>query len=145
MKIEEEILINRYGQSLVEENEILVHFTNLADVQQKEYLLNLIELILQSKPKESDIKIAIKYSQLRPTYTPCVLLHNGIKYYNLKKITDLPCSERSRSLLLLLNLFKVSYQRRFEKEKNRCDKWWYSDLSDERTIEAILRQYKVKQ
>ncbi|EIY43868.1 DUF5958 family protein [Bacteroides nordii] len=143
MKIKEEILINQYGQSLVNESEISVHFNNLTKIQQQEYLLNLIELILQSKPKESDIEIAIKSSLLRPTYTPCILLRNGIKYNNLKKIADLPYSERLKSLVLLLNLFKVAYQRRFEKEKNQYSKWWYSDLSNEKNIELILKQYEI--
>ena len=58
MQIKEEILINQYGQSLVDENVISIYFGNLTDIQQKEYLSNLIELILQSKPEESDIEIA---------------------------------------------------------------------------------------
>lgn len=144
MQIKEEILINQYGQSLVDENVISICFGNLTDIQQKEYLSNLIELILQSKPEESDIEIAIKYSLLRSKYTPCVLLlRNGLKYNNLKKIADLPYSERSKSLVLFLNLFKVAYQRRLEKEKNQYSKWWYSDLSNEKNIELILKQYEI--
>lgn len=143
MRIKEEMLINKCGQFLVNENEILVRFDNLTDIQKKEYLLNLIELILQSKPEESDIEIAIKSSQLRPTYTSCVLLRNGIKYYNFKKVVDLPSSEQLKSLVLFLNLFRVAYQRRFGEEKNQCAKWWYSDLSDERNVELILEQHKM--
>lgn len=142
MKIREEILINQYGQFLVDENEILIYFNGLIEVRKIQYLLDLVELILQSKPRSCDIKIAIENSKLRPTYTPCVLLaHGGIKYHNLKKIVDLPSSEKLKTLVLFLNLFRVSYQRRFVEEGDKCNKWWYSDLSDERNVELILKQF----
>lgn len=142
MKIREEILINQYGQFLVDKNEVLIYFDGLTEVQKLQYLLGLVELILQSKPCDCDIKVAIENSQLRPTYTPCILLaHGGIKYHNLKKIVDLPSSEQLKTLVLFLNLFRVSYRRRFEEESNKCDKWWYSDLSDERNVDLILKQF----
>lgn len=142
MKIEDEILINQYGQFIVDENRILFYFTGLTDTQKKEYLLDIVELISQSKPKDCDIAISIENSQLRPTYTPCVLLvHGGIKYHNLKKIVDLPPSEQLKTLVLFLNLFRVSYRRRFKEESHKCDKWWYFDLSDERNVELILKQF----
>lgn len=141
MKIKEEILINKYGQYLINENDILVYFNKLTDIQKKEYLLDLIELILQSKPMYSDIDAVIKSSQLRPTYTACVLIRKGIKYSILKKIAELPSFEQSKSLVLFLNLFRIAYQRRFDEEKKQCNKWWYSDLSDEKNVISILEQY----
>lgn len=143
MKIEEEVLINQYGQYLIDENEILICFNGLTDIQKEEYLSDLVELILQSRPKDCDINTAIEHSHLRPTYTPCVLLaHGGVRYHNLKKIVDLPSSEKAKSLILFLNLFRVFYQRRFIEERARCGKWWYSDLSDKRNIESILKQFE---
>ena len=144
MKIEEEILINQYGQYLISENEILIRFNKLTDSQRKEYLLDIIELILQSKPKISDIEAAIESSQLRSTYTSCVLLvRDGIKYHNLKRIADLPLFEQSKSLILFLNLFRVAYQRRYKEEKTQSNKWWYSDLSDEKNVEFIQKQHEM--
>lgn len=143
MKIEDEILIDQYGQYLIDESEILVRFDKLTEVQKEEYLLELIELILQSKLKDSDIATAIESSQLRSTYTSCVLLvRNGIKYHNLKRIADLPLFEQPKSLKLFLNLFRIAYQRRFEEEKEQGNKWWYSDLSDEKNVELIRKQYE---
>lgn len=85
MKIEEEVLINQYGQSLIDENEILICFNGLTDIQKEEYLSDLVELILQSRPKDCDINTAIEHSHLRSTYTPCVLLaRGGVKYHNLR-------------------------------------------------------------
>ena len=138
MKIEEEVLINQYGQSLIDENEILICFNGLTDIQKEEYLSDLVELILQSRPKDCDINTAIEHSHLRSTYTPCVLLaRGGVKYHNLKKIVDLPSSEKAKSLILFLNLFRVSYQRRFIEERARCGKWWYSEKEHRINIETI--------
>ncbi len=71
-----------------------------------------------------------------------MLLSKGVANHNLQKIAELPESELNKALLLLLGLFKISYQRRFKEEKNHPDKWWYWDLSDEHTVEIILKSYK---
>lgn len=140
MKIEQEILINQYGQDVVPSSELL-NLLELLTVSEKKALLNdIVYLILQSKPETNDIPQAIIDSKLKPTYTPCILLKNGVANHNLQKIINLPESESKKSFTLLLSLFKIAYQRRFEKEKNVSDKWWYSDLSDNLNVDKIRRQ-----
>lgn len=62
----------------------------------------------------------------------------GTKYHNLKKIIDLPDDELDKTLVLLLNLFKLGYYRRFQNEKNNPNKWWYWDLSDKKIVDHII-------
>lgn len=139
MKIEDEILINKYGQELVEIDSLLNLFLGFDLSYQKIFLHEILHLILQSNPNDEDIESAITHSRLKSTYTPCVLLRKGVSYHNLKKMIDLPENELKKVFVLFLSLFKIAYRRRFIIEKNNLDKWWYWDLSDKVNIDKILR------
>jgi hypothetical protein len=140
MKMEDEIVINKYGQGLIDSDVLLIKFNDL-DVTGKQSTLNeLIHLIMQSKATDDDIHPAIKESKLKPSFTPCVLLKKGVATHNLNKIKELPPNELSKSFLLLLSLFRIAYQRRYQEEKNNPDKWWYWDLSDENKVKLIIEK-----
>ena len=129
-----EILINKYGQGLVDVQEISSNFNLLDNFEKRNYLSDLVFFITQSKVNDSDIINAINESTLKSTFTPCVMLTKGIEKHNLKKIIDLPENELDRVLLLFLSLFRIGYKRRFEVEKNSPSKWWYWDLSKEENL-----------
>lgn len=137
MKIEHEILVNKYGQELVNFEELLTLFESFDISYQKIFLNEILFLILQSKPKEEDIGPAIIKSGLKSTFTPCVLLKKGVANHNLEKIVSLPENELTKAFVLLLSLFSIAYKRRFEIEKNNTNKWWYWDLSNEANIREI--------
>jgi hypothetical protein len=137
MKIEYEILINKYGQELIGIEHLLLIFKDFVITSQKDFLNDILFLILQSKPKDSDIEPAILESRLEPTYTPCVLLRKGVATHNLERLVKLPENELSKVLVLLLNLFRIAYKRRFLMEKDNPNKWWYWDLSNEANIRKI--------
>lgn len=139
MKIEHEILVNKYGQKLVN-TELLLNLFESFDLSYQQVFLNkLLFLIIQSKPNEEDIEPAIIDSGLKSTYTPCVLLKKGVATRNIEKLINLPKNELTKVFVLLLNLFGIAYKRRFVAEKDNPDKWWYWDLSDERNINRILQ------
>lgn len=141
MNLEEQILINKYGQDLIDISQ-LSHIFNLLNVPEKrEFLNNIHFFILQSKHIDDDIEMSINNSGLKPTFTPCVLLKKGVANYNITRIIQLPEEELDKVLLLLLSLFKVAYQRRFKLEMNSYGKWWYSDLSDSENVKKILNEY----
>lgn len=137
MIIEYQILINKYGQGLINSEPLSLIFKGLEVVSKRSFLNYMLFLIQQSKPTVSDTEPAILGSGLKPTYTPCVLLKKGVATHNLEKLINLPENELNKVFLLLLSLFKVAYQRRFAIEKNHPDKWWYWDLSDEMNISKI--------
>ncbi|MDR7210375.1 DUF5958 family protein [Flavobacterium piscis] len=141
LKIKDTILINKYGQGITDISPILSLFKSFSVEEKRDYLEEIASLILQSKPNNNDIETAIKESQLKATYTPCVLLTKGVENHNLKKIINLPKTELEKVLMLLMSLFRIAYQRRFIEEKNNSGKWWYWDLSDEQKVEMILRNY----
>ena len=141
MNIEEQILINKYGQDLIDVMQLSQIFNLLNLSEKRAFLNNIHYLILQSKPLYDDIEVSIKNSELRSTFTPCVLLRKGLANHNITKIIQLPEDELDKVLLLLLSLFKVAYQRRFKSEMNFSDKWWYYDLSSSENVEKILKEY----
>jgi len=141
LNIKETIPINKYGQGITSIFPIVDIFENFTNERKRNYLEEIVALIMQSKPKDEDIEPAIKESNLKPTFTPCVLLRNGVETSKLKKIINLPNNELQKSLVLLMALFKMAYQRRFNEEKNNPDKWWYWDLSQPNIEDKILKLF----
>jgi hypothetical protein len=137
MNLEIELLVNKFGQELIDEVELGKVFSEYDMPTKKAFLLDMINLILQSKVTNEDIDLAIINSKLKPTFTPCVMLKKGLKGNNLYKIQQLPESEFAKIFSLFINLFKVGYQRRFTYEKNDPNKWWYWDFSDKKNLDAI--------
>ena len=77
MKKEYEILVNQYGQGVVDFEKIALAFNTIEPNVRKEFFVDLINLIQQSKVQDNDINYAIAESKLKPTFTPCVMLIKG--------------------------------------------------------------------
>jgi hypothetical protein len=138
MKIEIEILINKYGQGLIPLIVLQEKFDAYSLCQKRSFLQEMSFLIIQSKPKEEDVDLAIKKEKLKSGYTPCVLLKKGISSYNLERVINLPENEMGKIFILFMGIFKIAYIRRFKEEMNNINKWWYWDLSDNSNVERIL-------
>ena len=139
MKLEYELLINKYGQGLIQAEDVWCVFEQLDYDEKKDFFVGILYLIMQSKPHDEDVEEAISSSQLKPTFTPCVLLTKGVSHHNLLRIIGLPEDEWRKILYLLLALFRIAYQRRFKAEFDNPDKWWYWDLSDENKILEMMK------
>jgi hypothetical protein len=138
MTLEEQIGLNQFAQSVRPIGDLLTTFTNFTENRKRMLLLQLCDLIWQSKPIDVDIELAIQYSALKPTFTPCVLLRTHRLILGLPKVLNLPNDELKKAYTLLLNLFKTAYLRRFDYEKGHTGKWWYADLSDKKLVESLL-------
>lgn len=141
MKIEIEILINKYGQGLIPLSVLQEEFDAYSLYQKRSFLQEMSFLIIQSKPKEEDVDLAIKKEKLKSGYTPCVLLKKGISSYNLERVINLPENEMIKTFILFMSIFKIAYSRRFKEEMNNINKWWYWDLSDNDNVERILEGF----
>lgn len=117
METEDKILVNKYGQDIIADRELLERFNLLNLTQKRLYLNHILYFIMQSKPEDNDIEPAIEKSKLKQTYTPCIIIKKSVKNHNLQKLLELPANELNKTLLLLLNLFKIAYKRRFKKKK----------------------------
>jgi hypothetical protein len=141
MNINDEILINKYGQGLLSDAILVNKFDTFKLEEKRNYLTDLSNLIIQSKPIAHDVDIAIQNSNLKPTFTPCVLLKKEISNNALYKVIELPENELGKAFRLFINLFKVAYERRYYQEKDDSNKWWYWDLSDENKIKKIKNMF----
>jgi Family of unknown function (DUF5958) len=140
MKIEDQILLNKFGQGLLSADDVIAIFDSIDIEDKKAFFSDLIDLIIQSKATDEDVEPAIRFSGLKHTFTPCILLlRGGTTSHNLAKIADLPLNEAKKSFVLLVHLFRLAYQRRFHHEKNDPNKWWYWDMSDDEVVEKITR------
>ncbi|WP_299178028.1 DUF5958 family protein [uncultured Chryseobacterium sp.] len=137
----DQIFINKYGQGLIDIEPLKKMFFNLNPSEKRKYLNGILFLILQSKPNNNDTDQAITISNLKPTYTPCVLLKKGVAQHQLEKIIMLTDNELNKVYILFMNLFKIAYFRRFLEEKNDPNKWWYWDLSDHTKENEILKRF----
>ena len=138
MTIENEILLNQYGQDLISLKELMSsHYDKISTEDKRIYLNDILNLIIQSKPVIEDVPHAIRMAGLKDTYTPCVLLKKGITYASMSKIINLPDDELEKAVVLFLNLFKIAYRRRFSQETDTTHKWWYKDLSG--SVEEIKK------
>lgn len=143
LKNKDAFVINSYGQGITDINFIIGSFEVLNLEMKIDYLEEVLSLILQSRPIDSDIEPTIEQSKLKATYVPCVLLRKGVTSHQLKKLISLPEKELTKSLVLLLNLFKIAYTRRFIEEKNNQNKWWYADFSDPTVLRRIENELGI--
>lgn len=134
---QEAFILNKFAQGLLTVEELLVDFEIKSLADKRQHLRLILGMIQQSKPDENDIIPTIEASQLRPTFTPCVLLGKGVRTHHLEKIVSLPENEQKKAFVLLIHLFKIAYLRRFEVEKNHTYKWWYWDFSDEENVKRM--------
>lgn len=138
MTLKEQMTINQFGQSLRPIEDLLNQFSSLSIDEKRIYLRQLSGLIWQSKPIDSDIEQVVGGNFLKSTFTPCVILRTHRLVVGLPKIINLPEEELEKAYVLLLQLFKIAYLRRFEVEKGHPDKWWYADLSDQKFVRLLL-------
>lgn len=137
MNIDEQILINKFGQDLLSYQDIYNFFDSLDSETKKKTLNELAYLILQSKSVDSDIDKAIELGHLKPTYTPCIKIKKGIKSNILQELINLPENETRKVFTLFISLYKIAYKRLLETEKENPYKWWFQDLSNDNYVSRI--------
>lgn len=149
MKIDDEIRLNQYAQGIGTASELTEWFESKSDECQVAILRQLVFFAFQSGVDSEVAKEALKQSGLRLTFTPCVLLQNGVEKEDsgirgslrqaAAQIINLPADERGKSFALLLELFRLAAARN-RTERYNHQKWWHQDLSDE----AVIRNIRSK-
>lgn len=137
MNIEQKIELNLFGQGLINVEKLKDTFNMFNEEYQRQYLEKLILLIIQSKPLETDLDNAIIQSKIKSTFTPCVILKNGLIKKNFIKVLNLPKNELDKAFIILVYIFKIAYLRKFEIEKNNPTKWWFWDFTEENNLKKL--------
>jgi hypothetical protein len=150
--ITNELRINQYAQGLIPIEDMTSEFINMSDGDQAEILRMIVYFIVQQGVMGVDGKEAVNRSGLKPTFTPCRMLllaadkdpySTSFIKHKLISIERLPNYERRKSFILLLNLFKIVYDRRYQNDFDPRRHWWQRDLSDPDVIKDILKPYGV--
>lgn len=110
-----------FGQDLKDYENIYEYYNNLTSDAKDLFTNHLIEFILQLKCEYSDIGNAVRDSNLNPKSNCCILLYKGIYYHNLRRVYSV--DHPTKSIKLLLHLFKISYKKKRAND-NRSFKWW---------------------
>ncbi|WP_437968476.1 DUF5958 family protein [Sorangium sp. So ce260] len=97
---EREVLLNQLAQGLVAAEEGRRWFSRLAEGEQRDVLGTRWFFAAQAGARESDVDVAIARAQLKPSFTPCVLLRNGRLKIQAAKVLGLPLAEREKSFKL---------------------------------------------
>ena len=133
--VEIQILLNQIAQGVrsVGDAEELLHDTHSADI-----LWNSLSfMVCQAHPTREDVEVAISESGLKATYTPCVLLLKDQRQFQIQKIIQLPEDEWTKSLRLLIGVFRVRDARRREACGTDCHHGWHADFADSTVLAAI--------
>lgn len=90
-------------------------FEALPIEEQLSVLTVLAYFTSQSHPLASDVERAIAHAQLKPTFTPCVMVLKASKpEAGCQRLIDLPTDEWIKSFRLMVALLGIADQRRRE-------------------------------
>lgn len=150
MNLEEEIIINQFGQGVRSVADLLDEFTQLDEDQRRSRFVHFYCQVCDFRLADSDIEQALADCSLKvtdPTYDYLKLhrLKTGLK--GIIWIPDTgnpPEGGLGKPYELLLRLFKKDFQRRFELEKENPSKWWYWDLSNQEISQGILTSHQKR-
>lgn len=124
---EYELKINMIAQEMIEFSEGISWFDSLQKDDQKSVLDSLYQFCHQVHPRRDEIDEAIERSQLKKTYTPCVLIKKEGYYQRLKQIVELPSDEYLKSFQLLVVLLGIADKRRRATDCiNGCSHEWHN-------------------
>jgi len=119
--------INMLAQGLVNLDEGVLWFTESSDVEQAAILNEFCKVLLQSHPSKREIEIGIVTSDLKLTYSPCVVMLSNPLNVACKKILAMPKNEWVKTFRLWLGVFSESDRRRRETEcKSGCSHEWHN-------------------
>ncbi|XXX73574.1 DUF5958 family protein [Sorangium sp. So ce134] len=119
--------LNRLAQGLITEEEGRLWFGGLVEGEQRDVLGKLWFFAAQAGAREGDVDNAIARAQLKPSFTPCVLLKTGRLKIQAAKVLGLPLAEYEKSFRLLSALFQIADERRRREEcKDGCSHWWHT-------------------
>jgi hypothetical protein len=144
VKIDRAIFLNQIAQGITALNTGRSWFDSLPVVEQREVLRQLNAMILQAHALQSEAEQAGRQSGVPLGSTPATLLVAGDLRKQLAKIASLPETKLCTAFVLLITLMGLADKRRRTTEQlDLINHWWHRDLSDERVVSKIRRDYEL--
>jgi len=138
-RLEREIKLNQIRQGVITTDDGISWFLELETIEQKSILSTLHYMCIQAGATTADVLPAIIDSNLKPTYTPCVMLQTGKLRISSSKALQLPAAEYLKLFRIFLSLFKISDSRRAKFCGPNCRHWWHKDLARNNVLEEIRK------
>jgi hypothetical protein len=107
-----EIAINKIAQRIIPIEEGVEWFTSASDESKSEIMRALDLCIFQSHPNNEDIENGIVKSELKETYSPCVLIRKKPFNEVRQKVLNMSGLDLVRSFRLLITVFGIADERR---------------------------------
>lgn len=148
MSLEDEILINQFGQGVRSSADVLDQFNQLDTDGQRHHFFSLYCELARSTWSESDTRQALTDCSLVDPEAMYAYLHLYRLTGDPRRRILVPDSSNplndqlDRAYEVLLGLFKIGYQRRFALEKNNSSAWQYWDLSGPEVVQRIMDQHQ---
>ena len=122
-----ELLLNKIAQGFVRVEDGIDWF-NASDLDTKRNILQSLSVFLiQSHPTSDEVEKGIARSELKRTYTPCVLMVEKPFNEAVAKIRNLPENEWRIAFVLWLSIFSIADKRRRETEcLDGCTHEWHN-------------------
>lgn len=136
-RLEVQILLNQICQDVrpLSDAEELLDDDSIADILWPSLAL----MVHQSHPTKTDIEEAIESAELKPTFTPCVMLLKDQNQAQIHSVASLPREEWRKALKLLIAVFRVSDGKRKARCGSGCQHAWHQDLGDESVLASIRK------
>jgi hypothetical protein len=107
-----EITVNKIAQKILPIEEGMEWFTSASDKSKSEIMRTFDLCIFHSHPIVEDIENGIVKSDLKETYSPCVLMRKKPFNEVRQKILNMSGLDQVRSFSLLITVFGVADERR---------------------------------
>jgi hypothetical protein len=121
-------MLNRVAQGRLQFAEAVHWFESLQAEEQSEWLRTIAMMCHQAHPLREEVAPAIALAELKPTFTPCVLLQKaGQPERVLDRIAALQADERKKAFRLMFALYCIADTRRRATQcKNGCSHEWHN-------------------
>ena len=137
-----EILLNMYAKDYLGREKIIEIFENSSSEEKEKILDKLIYFILNAHINEKQLEETLKQTGFKETIDPYKILKSKKNIFrnNIYRLTSLKGKPYLQGFILLLVLFKISYEDKKKKcTGNICNHWWHKDLGDISIMVDILK------
>src|SRR6266496_4487195 len=102
-------MLNRVAQGGLPFAEAVRWFGCLPEAEQQSWLRTIAFMCDQTHPHREEVDSAIKVGELKPTFTPCVMLRAAARPEDaLSRIVNLPADEREKVFRLVFALYCIA-------------------------------------
>ena len=121
-------MLNRVAQGRLPFADAVRWFESFAEAEQQPWLKTIAFMCHQSHPLREEIDSAIALAELKPTFTPCVMIRSAVQpEHALDRIAALPAEERHKAFRLVFALYCIADTRRRKTQcRDGCSHAWHN-------------------